>query len=259
MKRVAQFVALAACLSAIAPTITKAEPQSDDANVPAPARFPGVFGIPSAFPAPGGTGYAGLVLVHPRRGSQNLNTTLDNLDGDIVLGYTLGHPVHGVSVTLGTTITSLKGFGKDGAFQISLSRALMVHQSSLTFAGVSAFNIGAWGDATNSPPGYAAYVSHLTALPFDRGEMPVQITIGYGDQVAPAGRRRSYDRVAFAGVGFGLSKSVNVSLAATPKEIYAGFGFGFEKLPLWSFSFGAYDLTQNQGRRQLALTVARSF
>lgn len=222
-------------------------------------RFPSIFGIPSAFPAPGGTGFVGLVLVHPRRGAGDLETVIDKLDGDLALGYTLGNPVRGLSATFGATVTSLKDFGDDGALQVSLSRALAVRDNSLTFAGVSATNLAAWGLAKDNPPAYSIYLSHLFALPLQTGELPVQITVGYGDQVAPDGSAQAYDRVPFAGLGFGLSDSVSLSIAATQNEIYAGVGFGISALPDWTFSFGAYDITQAQGRRQFALSIARGF
>lgn len=223
-------------------------------------RFPSIFGIPSALPAPGKSGYVGLVLVHPRRDTEGSSELIDQADGDLLLGYTFGNPMRGVSVHVGATITSLIGFAEDGALQASLSRAVNVSGSSATFAGISASNVAAWGDAANSPPAYAAYLSHLfTATSAQGTEIPIQLTAGFGDHAATSGGSGSNEQQPFVGLGVGISKAMNVSLSGTTKELYAGVGFGFRKLPHWSFSFGAFDVTQAQGDRQFALTIARGF
>jgi hypothetical protein len=222
-------------------------------------RFPSIFGIPSALPAPGGSGYVGLVLVHPRRDTEVRSDPINQADGDLLLGYTFGNPVRGVSAHVGATITSLIGFAEDGALQASLSRALHVSESSATFAGVSATNVAAWGDAADGPPAYAAYLSHLFTVNGGRGEMPVQLTIGYGDHAATADGSGINDQEPFVGIGVGVSQSINLSLSGTTKEIYAGMGFALRKLPRWNFSLGVFDVTQAQGHRQLALTIARGF
>lgn len=176
-----------------------------------------------------------------------------------MIGYTFGNPVRGVSAHVGATITSLIGFGEDGALQASLSRAIHVSEHSATFAGISASNVAAWGDAANSPPAYAAYLSHLFTVTGPNGEIPFQLTAGYGDHAATADGSDTNDREAFVGIGVGISRSLNVSLSGTAKELYAGIGFGIKELPHWSFSLGAFDVTQAQGERQIAVTISRGF
>jgi hypothetical protein len=224
-----------------------------------PRRFPSIFGSASAFPSPGGTGFVGLTLVYPRQDVPAGTSGTELFDGDFALGYTVGNPVDNISATFGLTITSLKGFGEDGAFSIGLSRALYVGENALTFMGVSGTNLGAWGDAANDPPGYAAYVSHLFSVPTAGGEVPMQLTLGYGD-------RTNYDNAGitigeglFWGIGVGVSEQVSASIAGTENEVHLGLGLGLRRFPNWSVSTGVYDVFDNIGRQQFALSLSRGF
>jgi hypothetical protein len=224
-----------------------------------PRRFPSIFGSASAFPSPGGTGFVGLTLVYPRQDVPANTTGADLFDGDFAFGYTVGNPVENISATFGVTITSLKGFGEDGAFSLGLSRALYVGDNALTFVGLSATNLGAWGDAADSPESYAAYVSHLFSIPSAGGEVPVQLTLGYGDRTNYDDAGIAIGEGAFWGIGVGISEQVSASIAGTENEVHLGLGLGLRRFPNWSVSTGVYDVFDNIGRQQFALSLSRGF
>ncbi|MEM8882382.1 MAG: hypothetical protein AAGC82_17480 [Pseudomonadota bacterium] len=217
-------------------------------------RFPSIFGSPSAFPSPGGTGFAGLNYVNPREGIEG-----NGADGDDGAGYTIGNPVENVSVTFGVAITSLQDFADSGSFSVSAARAVSITQQSLTFVGASAGNLGAWGDAQESPESYAAYISHLRALPTGAGEIPVQFTIGYGDETTFDEDGETIGEGAFVGLGVGVAQNFSLGVSATETQLNAGVGFGIPELPSVSVSMGVFDITNNVERRQFSLGVSLGF
>ncbi|MEL6532373.1 MAG: hypothetical protein AAFQ06_04960 [Pseudomonadota bacterium] len=218
-------------------------------------RFPSIFGTASAFPSPGGTGFVGLNYVNPRGGISG-----EGSDGDFGAGYTIGNPVENVSLTFGLSITSLKDFGADGSLSLSAARALVVGERSLTFVGATASNLAAWGDARLNPEAYSIYVSRLSAIPLAGGELPIQLSAGYGDRITLSddGLGR-IDDGAFIGLGVGVSPNLSVSLSATETQLNAGIGFGIPEFPNLSIGMGVFDVTDNVERRQFSLSVSLGF
>ena len=218
-------------------------------------RFPSIFGAASAFPSPGGTGFVGLNYVNPRGGIAG-----EGPDGDFGAGYTIGNPIENISLTFGLSITSLKDFGADGSLSISAARALVIADRSLTFVGASASNLVAWGDAQLNPEAYSIYISHLTAVPLANGELPVQVSAGYGDRITLSedGLGR-IDEGAFVGIGLGVTENLAVSLSATETQLNAGLGFGVPEFPNVSIGMGVFDVTDNVDRRQFSLSVSLGF
>ncbi|MEM9756568.1 MAG: hypothetical protein AAF914_11275 [Pseudomonadota bacterium] len=218
-------------------------------------RFPTVFGAASAFPSPGGTGFVGLNYVNPRGGLQG-----EGPDGDAGAGYTIGNPIQNVSLTFGLTITSLEGFGDSGSLSLSGARALVVGDRSLTFIGASAANLAGWGDAEDTPEAYSLYVSHLLAVPAPGGEVPVQLTAGYGNRITLSeDGLGAVDDGLFAGVGVGIGPNLSAGVSATETQINAGVSFGLPDLPGVSVSAGVFDVTDNVERRQFSLSVSYGF
>ena len=217
-------------------------------------RFPTIFGAASAFPSVGGTGFVALTLVNPRQGIAGLGG-----DGDAVLGYTIGNPIRNLSATFGLTITSLKDFGQSGSVSLNLSRALHVGDRSLTFAGVSASNLAAWGDARQTGESYSAYVSHLVAARSRSGEIPIQLTIGYGNLIAFDRAGLTVGDGAFAGIGVGVARNLSLSLSATETQLNAGLGVSVPGLDAASVTMGVFDVTDRVGRRQFAVSLSYAF
>lgn len=218
-------------------------------------RFPSIFGTASAFPSPAGTGFVGLNYVNPRGGISG-----EGSDGDAGAGYTIGNPIENVSLTFGVTITSLKDFGADGSLSLSAARALFIRDRSLTFIGAAASNLAAWGDADLNPEAYSIYMSHLAALPTGRGEIPIQVSAGYGDRIrlSEDGLGR-IDGGAFIGFGVGVSRNLSVSVSATETQLNAGLGFGIPEFPNVSVGVGVFDVTDNVERQQFSLSVSLGF
>lgn len=216
-------------------------------------RFPSVFGAASAFPSPAGSGFVGLTYANPRGGIEG-----EGPDGDAGAGYTIGNPIENVSLTFGLAITSLDGFGDSGSLSLNAARAVSIGAQSLTFVGVSASNLVAWGDATASPEAYAIYVSHLRTFPTASGEVPVMFTAGYGDQITIDDLGFVGDG-AFVGVGVGVARNLSVSLSATQTQLNTGISFGIPDIPRLSVSMGVFDVTNNIDRRQFSLGISYGF
>ena len=217
--------------------------------------FPAIFGASSAIPAPGGTAYGALTYTNPRRGVSGQGG-----DGDLALGYVFGNPVTGLSVTTGVNITSLEDFGEDGSFDLSVARMLRASGNSATFIGASAGNIFAWGSAKLDDENYSAYVSHLVGFQTAGGEVPVQFTLGYGDNTTREDNGSGLMKEGvFAGVGVGLTETLSASISATTTQANIGFTMVVPQVPGLGVSLGMYDVTDNTDRRQGALSVGFSF
>lgn len=210
--------------------------------------FPGVFGASNAFIAPGGTVYGSVTYVTPRGGIEG-----NGADGDMSLGMAFGNPIDAVGVSVGVDITSVDAddFGDSGGFAVSASRALSVSAGSATFAGLSASNLGAWGDSTADDEKYAAYVSHLTSA----GSLPLMITGGYMTDNTRDVKTGVLDDGAFLGMGLGLTQNLAASVSATETQMNLGMSATVPGLNGVSISTGVYDVTDNTNRRQFALTV----
>jgi hypothetical protein len=218
--------------------------------------FPGIFGVASAVAAPGGSGYAALTYVSPRGGVSGAGA-----DGDIALGYTIGNPIENLSVSAGVNINGLiDNFGDSGNLNLSLSRMVNIGERSLTFVGASAGNLAGWGDASDSEESFAGYVSHVVAFDSTNGEIPVQFTLGYGNQttLSDDGRGTLGDGV-FYGVGVGVTETLSLSLSGTETQFNVGGTVLVPAVDGLAVSAGVYDATDNASRRQYALTVAFSF
>ncbi|MCB2128659.1 MAG: hypothetical protein KDE03_06175 [Rhodobacteraceae bacterium] len=240
-------------MTEVAPAVTVAA-----ATTAAPATtkaFPAIFGANSAIPAPGGTGYAALTFATPRRGIAG-----SGADGDLALGYVLGSPVTGLSVTGGLNITSLKDFGEDGSVDISVARMLRAGGNSATFVGASAGNLLAWGSAKSDDESVSAYVSHLMTVNATSGEIPMQFTLGYGNNTTRADDGTgTMGEGFFAGFGLGLTDVLSASVSATETQANIGVALAVPQVPGLGISLGVYDVTDNTDRQQTALTVGFSF
>lgn len=213
--------------------------------------FPSIFGAASAFSAPGGTGFVSLTYVDPRGGISGAGS-----DGDLAAGYTIGNPLTGVSFTFGISIASLDQFGDDGSFFISASRAIGFGENSATFVGISADNLLGWGAVKNSKEGVNIYLSHLTSF----GEVPVQFTVGYGNQsVIKDDGTGALDEGLFAGVGVGVTKTLSLSASATETQLNLGMVTTIPQIPGLSLTGGVYDVTDNVDRQQFSLSLGYSF
>ncbi|WP_425074119.1 hypothetical protein [Sagittula sp. S175] len=248
------------------PSITLAQSwnNADAASQPeystgqAPKAFPSIVGIPSAFPAPQNSGFVGFTVAAPRGGGK-AKPNRDNADGDLGIGYTVGNPIDNISVTGTLVISDIQPFGKAGSFYFDFARALHVGERSLTFGGITAGNVGAWGSAKTRPETYSAYVSHLTSFQTSGGEIPVQVTVGYGDQTTFSSNGATVGEGLFYGLGLGVTETVAVSLSGTKNQVNVGTSFGVKALPEWGGSIGIFDVGQSVNRRQYAISISRSF
>jgi hypothetical protein len=218
--------------------------------------FPGIFGVASAVAAPSGSGYAALTYVSPRGGVSS-----NGADGDIGLGYTIGNPIENVSVSAGINLNSLTdNFGDSGNLNLSLSRMVNIGERSMTFVGASAGNLAGWGDASDSEVSFAGYVSHVVAFGSTNGEVPVQFTLGYGNQttLSDDGIGTLGDGI-FYGVGVGVTETLSLSLSGTETQFNVGGTVLVPAVDGLAVTAGVYDATVNASRRQYSLTVAFSF
>jgi hypothetical protein len=255
-------IAVAGLLAATCPLAVHAGGFSEPAasvSVAAPSQprlaFPAIFGASSAIPAPGGTAYGVLTYTNPRRGVAGQGG-----DGDLALGYVFGSPVDGISVTTGVNITSLDGFGEDGSFDISVAGMLRASGNSATFIGASAGNILAWGNAKLDDEAYSVYVSEAVGFHTATREIPMQFTLGYGDNTTRADDGSgTMGEGFFVGMGVGLTESLSASVSATETQANIGISMAVPQVPGLGLSLGVYDVTDNTDRRQTALSVGFSF
>lgn len=252
----AGLLALSMPVAVAAGDLSSTPPAAVVAATPQPGKaFPAIFGANSAIPAPGGTAYGALTYTDPRRGVSGSGG-----DGDLALGYVFGSPVTGLSVTTGLNITSLEDFGDDGSFDLSIARMLRADSHSATFIGASAGNILAWGSAKLDDENYSAYLSHLVGVQTANGEVPVQFTLGYGDNTTREDDGSGLMKEGvFAGVGVGLTQTLSASLSATSTQANIGLTMVVPQVPGLGVSLGMYDVTDNTDRRQTALSVGFSF
>ena len=243
-------------LGAVAGDLSATAPGAVAVATPQPGKaFPAIFGANSAIPAPGGTAYGALTYATPRAGVSGAGG-----DGDLALGYVFGNPVTGLSVTTGLNITSLDGFGDDGSVDISVARMLRAGGNSATFLGAAAGNILAWGSAKTSGEAYSAYVSHMVGFKTATGEVPVQFTLGYGDNTTVEDNGSGLTREGFfVGMGVGLTRTLSASISATETQANIGIAMSVPQVPGLGLSLGVYDVTDNTNRQQTALTVGFSF
>lgn len=217
--------------------------------------FPSIFGAASAIPAPGGTAFVGATYANPRGGVSG-----DGGDGDLLAGYTFGNPVDLVSVTAGVQITGLDPFGDSGAFSLSLARLLRAGGNSATFVGGAASNLLAWGDARAFDEQYSGYVSHAFAAPSPMGEVPLQVTLGFGtDTTLDEDGSGDLEDGIFYGLGVGLTRNLSASISGTETQLNLGVGIAVPAIPGLGVSAGVFDITDNVERQQVAVTVAFSF
>ena len=217
--------------------------------------FPAIFGAASAVAPSGGTGYVALTYVDPRGGIDG-----EDGDGDLSVGYTLGNPVTGVSVSFGVTATGLDPFGDSGSVNVSASRLLRAGGTSATFLGASAGGLLAWGDADDDDPTGSVYVSHLMGVQTGGGEIPMQFTLGYGqDTTYEDDGSGILDDGLFAGLGIGLGQNLSASISATETQINLGATVTVPAVSGLALTAGVYDVTDNTERQQVSLTAAFAF
>lgn len=221
----------------------------------APRAFPSMFGVNSAFPPPGNTGYVAFTAVNPRDGIEG-----SDADGELSIGYALGNPIDGISLSLQANITGLDPFGDSGNFDISLARAISVTDTSLTMVGVSAGNLGAFGSATVDDEQYSIYLSHLMDVEIGGGLFPMQVTVGYGnDTTRPSDGTGTVGDGYFYGMGVGVSPNLSLGISGTQTQFNLGGTMTFDGLPGFSLTGGVYDVIDATNRQQMSLTAAFSF
>ena len=234
------------------PTAVWSQTAQDNAQILSERRFPTTFAAPSAIPALGGTGFVGLTYADPRQGVSG-----NDPDGDFIVGYTIGNPVENVSLTFGLAITGLDPFGEDGSFSISAARLLGVSEA---FVGATASNIFAFGDADDADESYSVYVSHLTGIPSSVGEFPVQLTVGYGNEVTrDDDGSGTVDDGFFYAAGIGLTRDISASFSGTETQFNVGLGLTVPNIPRLNVQLGILDVTDNTNRQQFALSVVYTF
>lgn len=217
--------------------------------------FPAIFGAASAIPAPGGTGYVALTYATPRNGIKG-----NGGDGDLVAGYTIGNPVDAISLSFGVAITGLDPFGDSGSFSVTASRMITASDHSATFLGASVLGIGSWGDARADGEAVNVFASHLTSLPMDGMDIPVQLTVGYGTRTTldndGSGR---VDNGPFYGIGIGVFEPLAISLSGTTSQLNLGAVLYIREIEGLSVVAGVFDVFDNTDRQQATLTVAYAF
>ncbi len=219
--------------------------------------FPGMFGVPTAVAAKGGTGFVGLTYVNPRGGFAGAGG-----DASVSAGYTIGNPVDTVSVTFGVSFTGTQPFADAGSFSVSASRLLQAGGTSATFVGASVSKLGTWGNGPIPDPNYSVYVSHLAGFQAGDVEIPVQFVVGYGSNNTQTNGNAPgvgiLENGAFAGVGMGLTKSLSGSVSFTRAQMNTGLTVSVPNTSM-SASVGIFDVTDNTNRRQLSVSVGFGF
>ncbi len=217
--------------------------------------FPSIFGAASAVAPAGGTGYVALTYANPRNGISGTGG-----DGDVAAGYTFGNPVDGISVSVGVVVTGLEPFGDSGSLNLGVSRLIGSSDRSATFVGASALGLGGWGDAEADGESYAGYVSHLRSIGLGSAEVPLQLTLGYGNRTTLADDRSGrVEEGVFFGVGAGIAENLSLSVSGTATQLNAGATLAIPQLEGLSLSAGMFDILDNTDRQQATVTVAFGF
>lgn len=217
--------------------------------------FPGIFGAASAIPGPGGTGFVALNYVNPRGGISG-----SDADGDIQLGYTLGNPVGGVSATAMVNILGLDPFGDSGNFSFNVAHALRFGGNSATFVGAAVGNAFGWGTADDNDTSYSIQASHLVAFATGNGEVPVQFTVGYGNETTLSDDGLGdVGEGIFYGVGVGVTQTLSASISGTESQLNAGIALTIPQVPGLGLSAGVLDIGDNTDRQQFSFGVAFAF
>lgn len=247
--------------SVVAGSLAAAEPETavivPEVAAAAPFRsFPAVFGAASAVAGPSGVKSVSLSYATPRGGIAG-----SVADGDMSLGYTFGNAQRNLSVTVVANINSLEDeFGDAGNFSVSASRLVKVGPRSATFIGASVGKVGAWGDFSDEDETYSAQISSLMAFDTARGEFPVQVTAGYGNQTTLSDDGLgTIDEGFFVGAGVGLTEALSVSVSGTETQLNAGATVVVPGIKGVAVTAGMYDITENAERQQVSLSVGYSF
>jgi len=249
------LLALALLYPGLSPAQTRVEaPPTLRAALPAQLSFPATFGVPSAVAPRAGTAFVGASFASPRAGIKGFGP-----DGDLVLGYNVGDPVDGVSLTFGLALTGLEPFGNAGALSLSASRLLRAGGASATFAGVSLSNLAPWGEAADRPEMSVLYVSHLVGLSTPNAELPLQISLGYGtDTTRAADGSGRLDDGVFFGLGLGLTPLLSGSVSATETQVNLGTTVSIPRTGA-SLSLGILDAADATDHRQVSLSIGLAF
>lgn len=228
-------------------------------EIPAPntsRTFPAVFGAASAISSAAGSHYVSLNYSTPRGGVSG-----GGADGSISAGLTFGNPTESLGVTAGVNINSLaNNFGDSGNFNVSLSRLISVKERSVTFIGASGGNLAGWGDASDTETSYATYASHLIAFDTPSGEIPLQLTAGYGNQTTLSDDGLgTLDGGFFVGAGLGITKFLSASVSFTKTQANLGATVIIPSVDGLALTAGVYDAADNAARRQYSVYLDYSF
>jgi hypothetical protein len=224
----------------------------DASGAPRALAFPGSFGVPSAVSPASNSGFVGVSFTTPRGGIEG-----NGLDIESSLGYSLGNPLEGVSVTFSVNITGSDPFGDAGSFGLSASRLLRAGGSSATFLGATAANLLDWGVAVD--PTYSAYLSHLTSIELVGSEVPVQLVAGYGSDITRStDGSGDIDDGIFAGVGLGVSENLSAGISLTATQVNAGFSYSLPGTPIGA-TISVLDILDTTDRRTFAASLGYSF
>lgn len=236
------------------PARTQADtaPYTLSTNGKAPRAFPGVFGVPAAFIAPGGSAFASLKYTNPRGGVAGRGG-----DADISLGFGVGNPINSVGLNFGADITGTQPFADTGSFSVTAARALKMSPNNITFGSLGVSSLGGWGTSKGASPKYTATVSHYTQLGQAGNRFPLMVSAGYAAQ-------NTYSTTAigqlsdgvFAGVGLGVTPNLSVSASATQTQLNLGASMTIPGLKGVAFSAGYHDVVNTVQRRQMSFTIS---
>ena len=212
-----------------------------------PPRYATLIGVPLATGAPAGVGFVSL------SGTTRRNPGTRDIDGSAALGFGLGNPDR-LGVQLSAHITSLTAaFGDSGYLAVKLSHRL-ASAPQPTFVGLTIDHLVPWGDATLATTGVSlALTSFATITAVDGQRYPVIWSMGVGNKL----RQSRTEPGIFAGLGFGVTKTLGASIALSGDEMELGVAWrpaGSDRIAIAASLSDAFD--QNNHRR---ITVAVSY
>lgn len=210
------------------------------------ARFASLFGVPAAMTPPKQTAFVSVSGATPRDGIKG-----NGPDYDMSIGYGFGNPFTSVGGMVSVDITGTQPFADGGSFSMMFSRAVSVTDSSMTFIGVSASDLGSWG--VKLDPKAAIMASQYRVV--GAAEIPLIWTLGYGQDSTYQGTTGVKDDGAFWGVGIGPTNYVSLSMSGTENQVNAGATVAIPGVSGLALTAGRYDLANKSKRQQDSFAI----
>jgi len=215
-----------------------------------------VASISSGFGASGGQSYIAVSY-----SSHDTQTSGQDDDGSIALGYGLGNPSEALGLELTASITSVStSFWGDGKFADEGNISLKLHKriepiglGAAASISLGASNLVGWGGTREVPTNYNLSYSALGYIGA-YNQYAYNITFGYGSAVANVEK----EGAVFYGIGIG-SGDFSGSIAYNGDEVNVGVTYFVPNVSGASLGVILGDATGSNDRKRTMVTIAKSW